>query len=510
MNWIKKLPSLLFCSLLLGSLLTACSLPTSLPAWIVPPTETPIPSPTSVPTKVETPTATVQIVEIIIETEPAPTKTVFIPTETITPTPLSTDLKQGGPWMVYSAVDGMWVINQDGSALTRISEDTPLKSHRLQDGAAPVGPNLVYLTAEKDWYHLTLKIVSLPDGASEVISPLTSPETEPRAGITSAKDLSEDVQVLLQNDTFAWSPGGTHLAFIGAMSGTSTELYLYSVKEKMVMQITSDSGQVLSPVWSPAGTYIVFLGVRSLGDENGYIQMNMWTYRTDTGEVIWLYRPKDSGREVILGWVDDSNFLVYSWNPDGLSNLRRFDITTRKDEVIWEGKFSSAAYDPKSQKIMLVLSQPQVAAEDQGVFLISPAGGDRTFVLIEDASNAEWIPEAGYFSLNTPNGIVMLSPTGNTFRMPVSELGQMFASADGKRLGWYGAGGVLIGEVARLGQNPPVQVYKSPVTAAAWAPDSETIFFFSLGGLFKIQPPYDNPVLIKPGVASQDVAWIKP
>ena len=94
--------------------------------------------------------------------------------------------------------------------------------------------------------------------------------------------------------------------------------------------------------------------------------------------------------------------------------------------------------------------------------------------------------------------------------MPVSDLGQLIASPGGKYLGWYGPGGVLVGEITKLEESPPVQVYKNPVMSATWAPDGKTIFFFSLAGLYMIEPPYDNPLLIEPGIASQNLAWVKP
>jgi len=50
-----------------------------------------------------------------------------------------------------------------------------------------------------------------------------------------------------------WSPDGRHLAFVGAMDGPSSDLYLYDTEKGDITRVSAGSNQADAPTWSPNG-----------------------------------------------------------------------------------------------------------------------------------------------------------------------------------------------------------------------------------------------------------------
>ena len=150
-------------------------------------------------------------------------------------------------------------------------------------------------------------------------------------------------------DSLAWSPDGTRLAFIGAQDGPTADLYVYSASDGSITRLSSGSSQAYQPTWSPDGQYIVHggSGAMDLTGQGSFNTEAIWAARSDGSAIINLYQPESSG-ESFCGWTDLHTFLVYSWLPDGRpGNLRTFNIDTGKSISVWPGSlFPDGASGP--------------------------------------------------------------------------------------------------------------------------------------------------------------------
>ena len=59
----------------------------------------------------------------------------------------------------------------------------------------------------------------------------------------------------------AWSPDGSQLAFIGAVNGPTSDLYVYDLAEDQVRQLTDGLAHAANPIWSPDGKHIFHQGI---------------------------------------------------------------------------------------------------------------------------------------------------------------------------------------------------------------------------------------------------------
>jgi hypothetical protein len=142
-------------------------------------------------------------------------------------------LSDNGPWLLFSAEDGLWALNPDGSGLTHLTHEPLAAPRDLRAGISPSGHHLAFVTTtdKGNLTGLRLKLLSLPGGEVQEITPLTSPSTEP-----NPEDWGEDAWEKVTDPAYnaaravtvgngvAWSPDGSKLAFIGAFQVRSKVL----------------------------------------------------------------------------------------------------------------------------------------------------------------------------------------------------------------------------------------------------------------------------------------------
>jgi len=76
---------------------------------------------------------------------------------------------------------------------------------------------LAYITAEDTYYNASLHIISLPNTQDEIVITLTVDGTEPSRNAVPGDPALDAVSVVIQDDSFAWSPDGRWLAFTGML-----------------------------------------------------------------------------------------------------------------------------------------------------------------------------------------------------------------------------------------------------------------------------------------------------
>jgi len=140
----------------------------------------------------------------------------------------ATGLSLEGPWWVFAGADGLWAVNADGTGATRISEHGfGYYGIDITGWTASRGGHLAYITTQDTYYNASLHITSLPNLQDEAVVPLTVDETEPSRHAVPGDPALDAVNVVIQDDSFAWSPDGRWLAFTGMLEGPTSDLYVY-------------------------------------------------------------------------------------------------------------------------------------------------------------------------------------------------------------------------------------------------------------------------------------------
>jgi hypothetical protein len=355
------------------------------------------PQPPTVET--ETPTTEALPTDTLPDATSSPAPTV----ETSAPAP-DIPLAAEGPWLLFLsrgeiyAEKTLWATNPDGTGLTQIADEF-VTTFAISPASSTQRGLVAYITANF-MANPVLHIIQLPALGPVVSLPLTSAETvilsNPTTGEISNIDLA---RALTEGGNLAWSPDGAELAFVGAMNGTSADVYVYSMTTGAVRQLTSGDTQAADLHWSPDGRYIVHQGVINFGTGAGMSVDAMWAAPTDGSAPLRLYSsddmPEDSyGGDAFLGWYDDDTFVVHPWSPGcGDGNLRAVTIGGAITPL-WNDCMTEAAFDPQSRNILLVSPDAFHLDENEqatpGIYLI--AYGSTTPRLLPDLPG-----ELGYF-----------------------------------------------------------------------------------------------------------------
>jgi hypothetical protein len=469
-------------------------------------------------------------------TSPQPAVVEIIPTENApTDEPLPTGVpatQEGptipdrplgsGPWLLIEAEDGMWAVNPDGSGLTYLTDDVPIITQDIKRSASSWGGAVALVTSTDplQMANLTLRLLHLPGGNLETVTPLTSAETEPGPDAEPGSAAFNVVETLYRLHNLEWSPDGQQLAFMGAMDGLSSDLYVYSLTSGQITQLTDGPSQGIRPTWSPDGAYIVHEGVGSLGTGAGYDMQGIWAAEPDGSNVISLYPiPDESGDEVVLGWVSPSHFLVYTWNVFcGNKNLRTYDLASGETQVLWGNFFSGAALSPVTGHVLLSVDEWVVDCNpdgSEGMFLLNP--GETTALKVLDVGNAwmDWYPSASVFLLKDESKMFAVWPEGEVRRLvdapgvelpSVSPDGRMWAFSESTQ---GGSPGLWLGEFG----GETERIFRKGCWNVTWSPGGAGLFFFSEEGLYFAPASNFEPVLIGEGVRVfriEPMTWVYP
>jgi hypothetical protein len=478
--------------------------------------------PTEAPTQV--PTAT-----------PPPTET---PLPTATPKPVDAGVAAEGTRAVEIgamqghlliatsadglAVDTIWRISADGQDARKLVSGMSIImpwEAALDELVSPDQAVMAVITTTDVYRYadLRLELLDLDTGELEVVTPLTSPDTEPGNGDFEYIWDDPNFQVMrafTELNSVTWSPDGSLLAFMGAIDGPSSDLYVYSTVDKSITRLTDGPSQGIHPVFSPDGKYIVHAGVGSLGTGAGYLMEGVWAAAADGSEVISLYDPSRSGDEVFVGWDSPGMLIVYSWSAAlGSYNLRRVSLLDQHVEPIYEGSFGELAYDPSTHTMLISVYQylaQAVEGSNPGVYFID-ASGSITQIDQSEGSLLAYSPEAGAFLVWTGgNRSIQVNTDGSFSMLPTPTDREPVVSADGYYRAWSSNysenGGLWIGP-----GDDPAQVFDGPVMYPVWHPYSNLIAFISEGTLYFAAAEDFDPIPVTGGVDSSNwwpPAWI--
>jgi hypothetical protein len=428
----------------------------------------------------------------------------FTPTfSMVTPTTPVTILLPDGPWLVYFSEQGKALIglNADGSGRSSFPITPLLDVRDLQDGASPLGDWLAVRTGQDSAYKdLSIDLVHLPDGTVERLVGLLTPDLLERAKSYPGSHPEEAIKALIEPGALRWSPDGRYLAFVAAIDGVSSDLYLYDTQTRKIERLTSGSNQVATPVWSPDGLWLIAQEVDSFGDGKGWKVNNVWANGLLYREARLLYTAsKESGGEVFLGWTAPGMLLVYSRGPIGGMDLRLFNMDKLKAEVIFAGPFDEAAYDPQSKTLAFIFGEATGIKANQvpGLYLMKTDEKTPRLAQAGEWRQLSWSAALGHFEAVGPQGVLQVTLDGN-INLVRSETRALLSPNKSWQLCFAdGAAGSQPGlRLFKAGGELMQSITNDAVQWVAWQPGSSGFFYLAGEYLFLVTFPDLQPLMI--------------
>jgi hypothetical protein len=513
-------------SALLFAALTACTAPdtahpketsTSLPTLVQTPTPPPIPAstPTARPTS----------------TEPlrAPTST---PTPTLAPSPtVAVPLSQEGPWLLITTESSgshwsLWALNPDGSGLTQLVDGAiVVYGAQLSVSRSPRN-GLVTFVDETEHNVPRLHLLSLHDQTVTTLATLMPSGFELGVASEEAYQAAMQTYAAVTRSAGAWSGDGRRLAFVGAMDGPSSDLYLYSTVSGEMTRLTDGPTEAVSPGWSPDQRYILHGSATDLNygaSGSGYAMTGIWAALPDGSGAHLVYPLDYRGFERVLGWISNTTFLVDRWEfPQGYTDLRTVDIDSGRTTTVWPRGYADRAFAPQGRTVLSYVPFPDGdlrcdEAGEPGVYLQAIGGGSRRLVPGVEPTcryNAvTWSEEAGVFFVETASGTVPVTVGGQVldpgmelrFTPSISPDGSLWAISDDR---------VLIG-TPEDGFREIADWEARPI----WRPDGDALLLFrSQGGgggsydLYLAERPAFMPRLVASNLQLKGwtAGWVMP
>jgi hypothetical protein len=455
----------LFITVLLTFALGCLCLPTS-----VIPTGTPAEPPTDTPALNLPPTPT--------PLPPLPPPT--LPPVTQPPVDNGGGLDPQGPWLLIESTSaGLWAVNQDGSGLTMLT-DFDYWNGNIQDAVQPNGREIAFISpANFDFHHMALNLLSVPDGKVTKVTDLTSTQTEAYADSAPGDPGFEALRAVGEQRSFAWSPDGARLAFIGIMDGPSADVYLLDEPSNEIRRLSQDEAQDFSPSWSPDGSHLIWLAAEGFGTGAGFSMSGVWAAAGDGSNAGLLYPATTSGEE-IDGWLDDTTALLASWSPIcGPNKLRLYDVVSRQQTILNQDCFGRASAEG--------LHGEALFSNDSGLYLLTSE--DRTPVKVSDRQVAyikRWGPFDYTFIVRFAGGQVATfgSGTYDTQFSPSTMASASTLPYDDQDVSMYGA---IWGWTSQNPADPGVwitgpgidigRIFDGPARLPAWGPHNDLLFF---------------------------------
>ncbi len=432
--------------------------------------------------------------EIVLETESPtmePTETpepTIVPTDVIprgpTMTPLAVpvaprgSLTDEGPWLFYTAggelsqTENLFVVNDDGSGRRPfLLGSVP----SLQVEMKPSGDRFAYILPGSESVdhvpHLIVRMV--PSAEIEIDIPLISEEVWET--LSEQEPLADQLLAVLNGpDAFEWSPhvGGHYLAFSAALDNPKLDLYRFDTWSDNIRPLTSGLNHRYQPKWSPSGEWILHLEVERFGDGEEWDVAAMSAVSFDGSESKQLYEVGGS-RHVLIGWLDDTNFLVSRITSSGPKDLLGAKVSRAAPQVLYEGPIANPAevsLDDLKTVVAFCLGEE---ASTPGIYFFNFEEGVSDLVLSGPCRSVEWWEGKGVFIANGEEGTAFIRRTGEVVKQMDEVVDPVALSPDAQWMVSFGEEGATvythIGVLIR-------QIVEEPVGKVLWRPDSKGLF----------------------------------
>ncbi len=426
---------------------------------------------------------------------PSSTSEIYI--ETVTPSPT---LAPSGPWLIFPAPDGggLHAYDVEAGLIIDIPLPEPVITSDLSNGLQPNGEAL-YIRAGSplNTDELAIYRVTLPDGEVTLLTPLLSILLQRRIINEEGTRAFDALAAITAPGGLAWSPNGRFLAFLAALDGDSSDLYIYDTLKDEFERLTGLYSQSQTPFWSPQSSWLIHQELTDIeaadqagitGRSEGVFALRVPSY--DDQRNLYLPPPESVG-EVFLGWANSQSFVSYSQTPGFPRSLRLVNIETGEENFVLQRYFDLTAFDPQSGTLALVLGDENAAQLGliAGVYLLPP---DRVAFDLQRAGGwftLSWDP-GGMFIASGPQGAFAFTPQGKGVLL-ADEVALQLSPNGSWFLAW--GDGLSAPTGLRLYQSPGgnfmQNITERKVTNLFWQPDSQAFFLFSESELFEIRFP---------------------
>jgi hypothetical protein len=318
-------------------------------------------------------------------------------------------LNPEGPWLIYPTKEGIKAANADGSgsillAPTSIT-DLVASEPDIPSGISPNSKMIAHRKNSADGKGWELEIIHLPGLNKETITPLISAsnlasmENDPGQAmlLTSAVVFESPVQ---------WSPDGRFLAFVAALDGPSSDLYVYDTNNQKINHVTSGELEIALPIWSSDGSEIIYQVVTTFGTGAGWSANGVRAVHSDGSGDRLIYRnPNGTGPETFLGISRSGIALVDHFDLGG-GGLYLVNLNT-SEMILLTANYSSAAMDPVNGDYVFI--------DGQGKMNFSPNPGT-SYQPVSDLlftnGRVYWDMHYVYFIIQA-EAVVGIDPFGN-------------------------------------------------------------------------------------------------
>lgn len=427
----------------------------------------------------------------------------------------ATGLSLEGPWWVFAGADGLWAVNADGTGATRISEhDFGYYGIDITGWTASRGGHLAYITTQDTYYDASLHITSLPNLQDEAVVPLTVDATEPSRHAAPGDPALDAVSVVIQDDSFAWSPDDRWLAFTGMLEGPTSDLYVYDTTTDHITRLTDGPTQATRPLWSHDGRFILHTALEGANIDTGMHVQAFWVAAADGSGVTLVHE----GEDQLVGWTAGDRFILYSIDTIcGEHDLRAVDLSAEQHSI-WEGYFNRVAYEPESGTVLVAIWADTASSEwcnvdqGQGLFLTNADGAAPIRIVEDEIQEIVWSREAQLFFARTDHGILAVSLSGEfiDLAVPKASFGFPRVAVGTRELAWRGAGLWLSSLTSSIDQ-PPQQIYPHRTIRLQWTPSGSHLLFTTAdGSLYVAQRPEFLPRFISEIGAAASAVWAMP
>jgi hypothetical protein len=293
---------------------------------------------------------------------------------------------------------------------------------------------------------------------------------------------------------FSTSPDGRYLAFVAAIEGPSSDLYVYDSLNDTIERKSSGPNQAADPIWSPDGTGIIHY-------EYEYYPIDIEPYAFAPRALWWapleggkLLRFADSSMDISWpmfgGWLSDARFMFWYSGPgtvDG-GNLLIGDVVTGEMVNVLERVKSAITLNNEEGGWVLALVENE-DGEDE-LYLVDDQTGEVSLLRTSSRNSVKRLATqkslTQFLVAIGKKGLLRVMPDGtmeildrliDPDTMFMSSDGMHAVVEDGKRYWIYSFD--ESGEVSNK-----VEVEKGNMFA--WRPDDQALLLGCLGGSFLI------------------------
>ena len=340
--------------------------------------------------------------------------------------PLSSD----GPWLLVltqpsASQWSFWAMNADGSGLTQLVDHAlAIYGAELRTSVSPHS-GLVTFVDETENNIPQLRLISLRDHEVITLATLMPPDFDWALLDEQHYQAAMQTYAAVTRSAGVWSKDGRSLAFVGAMDGPSSDIYLYSAATGEITRLTDGPTEAVSPVWSPDERYVLHGSATDLNygaSGAGYALTGVWAARPDGSGAHLAYPLDYRGFDRALGWISESLALVDSWEAFlDFWDLRTVDIESGETESVWAAGYTGRAFDPGTRTVLFYVPFPDGdircdVAGEPGVYLLGLGDGTprRVAGLEPNCTHhgVTWSDEGELFFVETAAGVVPVTPEG--------------------------------------------------------------------------------------------------